>query len=61
MSVLAFAVFLLPRRFVGGSYVAVGRGRRPALARLAVVGLGLPYAAVLIAAGTFSPFLYFRF
>ena len=59
--VLGLAVVLLPRRFVGGSYVARGSGLRPALARLAVVGIGLPYAAVLIAAGTFSPFLYFRF
>jgi alginate O-acetyltransferase complex protein AlgI len=31
------------------------------VARVAVSALAAPYAAVLVAAGTFSPFLYYQF
>ena len=50
---------VLPPGVVAGRFVgAVGRG--PALARAALV-VAVPYAAILVAAGTFSPFLYFQF
>ena len=60
---LAFGVgllsVLLPRHLVTGRLVD-DEGRAPALLRSALV-LSVPYAAVLVAAGTFSPFLYFQF
>ncbi|MGW0804138.1 MBOAT family O-acyltransferase [Nonomuraea sp. NPDC002799] len=52
---LALAVVLLP---------ATRPGRRPVparLARAAVTWVAAPYAALLVAAGTFSPFLYYQF
>ncbi|MDQ1648357.1 MAG: alginate O-acetyltransferase complex protein AlgI, partial [Frankiaceae bacterium] len=58
--VLAALVALLPRSFVMGRLLE--RPSRPArVARLAYAGVAAPYAAVLVAAGTFSPFLYFQF
>ena len=57
----AAAVVLLPRGFVGGLAIPAGAGWAPAAGRLAVMGFALPYAMLLIAGGTFSPFLYFRF
>jgi alginate O-acetyltransferase complex protein AlgI len=54
-------VVLLPRTFVGGVLVADGRGRWAALARAALFLVALPYAAFLVASGSFSPFLYFQF
>jgi alginate O-acetyltransferase complex protein AlgI len=58
---LALPVVLMPRRFVLGRFLDGGRGRWATGARLAVVGAAAPVAAILVAAGTFSPFLYFRF
>jgi alginate O-acetyltransferase complex protein AlgI len=58
--VLAALVALLPRSFVMGRLLE--RASPPArVARLAYAGVAAPYAAVLVAAGTFSPFLYFQF
>ncbi len=48
---------LLPRDFVTG--VRVGESRSPVV-RIAVVALA-PLAAIAVAAGSFSPFLYFQF
>jgi alginate O-acetyltransferase complex protein AlgI len=57
---LAALVALLPRSFVMGRLLE--RASPPArVARLAYAGVAAPYAAVLVAAGTFSPFLYFQF
>jgi len=47
---------LLPRGFVMGR-VLQGRSLLPRVAVLTV----LPWAAITVAAGSFSPFLYFRF
>jgi alginate O-acetyltransferase complex protein AlgI len=58
---LAMLVVLLPRDFVMGKLVEEGRSRAAGAFRLAYAGVGAPYAAVLVAAGTFSPFLYFQF
>ena len=59
--VLASLVVLLPRGFVMGRLLDTGRDTFARSARLAVTIAGAPYAAMLIAAGTFSPFLYYQF
>ena len=59
--VLASAVVLLPRDFVAGPLIARGRGVTVVVLRGLVLGLGAPYATLLVASGTFSPFLYFQF
>ena len=53
-------VFLLPGRFSGADLL-VRPGPWPAAARAATVLVLVPYAAILIASGSFSPFLYFQF
>ena len=58
---LALLVVLLPSTFVLGRIVQDSRTRFAAVARVAVSGVAAPYAAVLVAAGTFSPFLYYQF
>lgn len=57
----ACAVFLLPRGGGFGAHLELGVGRWLDGWRLALVGAALPYCVVLIASGTFSPFLYFQF
>jgi alginate O-acetyltransferase complex protein AlgI len=54
------ASFLLPRQFVFGRVLQAGWSGAPLVARLAVVAF-VPLAAISVAAGSFSPFLYFRF
>lgn len=58
---LALTVVLLPRTFVFGRVLEFGRGTAASLGRAAVVCAAAPYAAVVVAAGTFSPFLYYQF
>ena len=58
---LALLVVLLPKDLVMGRLVDESRTRIAGAARLAYSAVGAPYAAVLVAAGTFSPFLYFQF
>lgn len=58
--VIGVASFFLPRRFVFGTVLQAGWSGAPLVARLAVVAV-LPLAAISVAAGSFSPFLYFRF
>lgn len=58
---LSLLVVLLPATFVLGRVLETSRTRLAAGARLAVMGVAAPYAAMLVAAGTFSPFLYFQF
>jgi alginate O-acetyltransferase complex protein AlgI len=52
---------LLPRRLTLGTFVTFTRGAPAAAARVGLLGIALPYATVLLAAGSFSPFLYFQF
>ena len=59
--VLAVTVFLLPRRFVMGRALQFGSGPFVAAARLGYSSVAAGAAAVLLAAGTFSPFLYYQF
>jgi alginate O-acetyltransferase complex protein AlgI len=61
MLVLAIPVVLLPGSFVFGPYLEAARTRVVTASRYAVSAVAGPYAAVLVAAGTFSPFLYYQF
>jgi alginate O-acetyltransferase complex protein AlgI len=57
----AMAIFFLPAHPVTGPLLESSR-RRPATAlRVAVMTVGLVYAAILVTTGTFSPFLYYQF
>jgi alginate O-acetyltransferase complex protein AlgI len=57
---VGIASFLLPRDLVVGKLLQAGWSGVPLAARIAVIA-GLPIAAIGVAAGSFSPFLYFRF
>ncbi|MDY7105984.1 MAG: MBOAT family protein [Actinomycetota bacterium] len=59
--VLACGVVLLPRDFYGGQLIERSRDARVNPARIGLIALALPYTAMLVASGTFSPFLYFQF
>jgi len=54
-------VVLVPASFVMGPYLEGGQQRTAAALRVGYAAIAAPVAAVLVAAGTFSPFLYFRF
>jgi alginate O-acetyltransferase complex protein AlgI len=58
---LASGVALLPASFRAGVLVESGRGPAALALRIALLCVGLPYALVSIASGTYSPFLYFQF
>ncbi|GAT65539.1 alginate O-acetyltransferase [Planomonospora sphaerica] len=59
---LALAVVALPASPALGPLIQAGRGPAAVrLARAAVTWVAAPYAAALVAAGTFSPFLYYQF
>jgi alginate O-acetyltransferase complex protein AlgI len=59
--VLALLVVLLPGSFVLGRILETGRSRPAVATRYAVMAVAAPAAAVVAAAGTFSPFLYYQF
>jgi alginate O-acetyltransferase complex protein AlgI len=59
--VLALVVVLLPGSFVLGRILEAGQSRRAVVTRYAVMAVAAPCAAVVAAAGTFSPFLYYQF
>jgi alginate O-acetyltransferase complex protein AlgI len=61
MVTIGMLVVLFPATYVTGRLLERKDTRWATPARLGVVGLLAPYAAVLVAAGTFSPFLYFQF
>jgi alginate O-acetyltransferase complex protein AlgI len=61
MLLVGLAVVLLPGSLVLGRVLEDSRSRRASAARLAVMAVAAPYAAVLVAVGTFSPFLYYQF
>ncbi len=58
--VFGVASTLMPRDLVIGRYVQDRWNGGPLAARIAVMAL-LPFAAITVAAGSFSPFLYFQF
>lgn len=58
---LAALVFVLPPRPVTGPYLEAVRSRPATALRIGVMTAGLCYSAILVATGTFSPFLYYQF
>ncbi|MGH3777443.1 MAG: MBOAT family O-acyltransferase [Pseudonocardiaceae bacterium] len=58
---LAALVFLLPDRPITGRYLESVRSRPATALRVGVMTVGLFYSTLLVATGTFSPFLYYRF
>jgi alginate O-acetyltransferase complex protein AlgI len=58
---LAMLVVLVPPGFVFGRMLDADRTGAAHVARYAVMSVVVLYAAVLVTAGTFSPFLYFQF
>jgi alginate O-acetyltransferase complex protein AlgI len=54
-------VVLLPAHPVTGPYLESVRSRPATALRVTVMTAGLLYSSILIAAGTFSPFLYYQF
>ena len=61
LTALAATAFLIPSRWMEARVLATGRTSAATAARFALVGVGLPYAALLVAATNFHPFLYYRF
>ncbi|WP_020669802.1 MBOAT family O-acyltransferase [Amycolatopsis nigrescens] len=57
----ALTVILLPAHPVTGPLLEAARGRQATALRISVMTAGLGYAAILVANGTFSPFLYYQF
>lgn len=57
----ALAILFLPAHPVTGPLLESSRGRPAAVLRVGVMTVGLVYAAILVATGTFSPFLYYQF
>ncbi|MGH3900136.1 MAG: MBOAT family O-acyltransferase [Pseudonocardiaceae bacterium] len=58
---LAALVFLLPARPITGPYLESVRSKPATVLRVSVMTIGLFYSTLLVATGTFSPFLYYRF
>ncbi len=61
MLVFGLLVVLMPAKLVMGRVIESFHSRSAGAFRVAVLCVLAPYAAVLAAAGTFSPFLYFQF
>jgi alginate O-acetyltransferase complex protein AlgI len=57
----ALLAFVLPRRFVMGRFLSTGRGGLAVAVRYGYSLVAIGYVAVLVAAGTFHPFLYYQF
>lgn len=57
----ALVIFFLPAHPVAGPMLESSRSRSASALRLGVMTVGLGYAAILVATGTFSPFLYYQF
>ncbi|HEY6424492.1 MAG TPA: MBOAT family protein [Pseudonocardiaceae bacterium] len=61
--ILLFAavVFLLPARPITGRYLESAGSRPATVLRVGVMTVAALYSALIVATGTFSPFLYYRF
>lgn len=57
----ALAILFLPAHPVTGPMLESSRSRTANVVRVGVMTVGLFYAAILVATGTFSPFLYYQF
>ena len=58
---LALAIVFAPNHPVTGPYLESSRDKVATVVRVSVMTVGLLYAAILVASGTFSPFLYYQF
>ena len=58
---LGTASVLIPGNIVGGLLVTGWQGVRGAAVRFAEVAVALPYVMIIVASGSFSPFLYYQF
>ncbi|GGP35569.1 MBOAT family O-acyltransferase [Saccharothrix coeruleofusca] len=58
---VALVVVVLPDHPVTGPYLEASRDRVAATIRVSLMTVGVAYAAILVASGTFSPFLYYQF
>ncbi|HEY3262570.1 MAG TPA: MBOAT family protein [Pseudonocardiaceae bacterium] len=58
---IALLVVLLPPHPVTGPYLESVRSRQATVLRAGIMTAGLAYSSLLVAAGTFSPFLYYQF
>ena len=58
---IGLLVVLLPPHPVTGPYLESVRSRPATVLRVGVMTAGLAYSSMLVAAGTFSPFLYYQF
>jgi len=54
-------VVVLPPHPVTGPYLESVRSRGATVLRVSIMTVGLAYSSILVAAGTFSPFLYYQF
>jgi alginate O-acetyltransferase complex protein AlgI len=57
----ALGVLFLPTTPVTGPFLESSRATTATVLRVSVMTVGLVYAAILVASGTFSPFLYYQF
>ncbi|WP_199441077.1 MBOAT family O-acyltransferase [Umezawaea beigongshangensis] len=57
----ALGVLFLPTTPVTGPFLESSRATTATVLRVSVMTVGLLYAAILVASGTFSPFLYYQF
>lgn len=58
---LALVIVFLPTHPVTGPLLESSRSKPATVLRVTIMTAGLIYAAILVAAGTFSPFLYYQF
>ncbi|MFC6093820.1 MBOAT family protein [Saccharothrix sp. BKS2] len=58
---VALAVVVMPSEPVTGPYLESSRAKIAKAARVSLMTVGVAYAAILVASGTFSPFLYYQF
>ncbi|MEU4801076.1 MBOAT family protein [Actinosynnema sp. NPDC023587] len=59
--VAALAIVIMPAHPVTGPYLESSRDKIAVAARVSLMTVGVAYAAILVASGTFSPFLYYQF
>jgi alginate O-acetyltransferase complex protein AlgI len=57
----ALLVFVMPSKLVMGRLIEEFDYQPASVFRFAILFVAAPYAAISVAAGTFSPFLYFQF
>ena len=58
---VGIASVFIPGHIVGGLLVTSWQGVRGAVVRFAEVAVALPYVMIVVASGSFSPFLYYQF